>query len=272
MYHTERMSVSIRAMVRKDIEPSDRMLMRAFATTESFRWIIEREFAIQPEYYWVSEAAGEVTGNVAAIRYGSIAYIGMMGVDPAFQGRGIGRALLETAIETLERDGCTTMLLDATDAGEPLYRKCGFVDEGSSYDLLGTPANAAGDITLIADPNLLIAFDADVFGANRRHAIERLLAEPGARCLQIDKGYLVAQRTVLGPWVAKDPRTAEALLAQCEQTEYRVIMPTENKAGLLLLQRTGFEVRREVRHMRRGRRFSREGRAITYGQASFALG
>jgi ribosomal protein S18 acetylase RimI-like enzyme len=272
MYHTKTMSVSIRTLLSGDIEPSDQMLMRAFAVTDSFRWIIEREFAIQPEYYWVSEAAEEITGNVAAIRYDSIAYIGMMGVDPAFQGRGIGQALLQNAIETLERDGCTTMLLDATDAGEPLYRKAGFVDEGGSYDLRGTPANAVGEVALIDDPAALIAFDAEVFGANRRRAIGRLLSEPCARVLQCETGFLIAQRTVLGPWVAKDPATAEALLARCEPKEYRVMMPTENKAGLLLLQRTGFTVRREVRHMRRGLPFPRHGRAITYGQASFALG
>jgi GNAT superfamily N-acetyltransferase len=254
------------------MEPADRMLMRAFATGDSFRWIIEREFAIQPEYYWVSESGGEITGSVAATRYGDIAYVGMMGVDPACQGRGIGRALLATAIETLERDGCTTMLLDATDAGEPLYRKCGFVDEGASYDLRGVPAGASGEVVLINDAARLIAFDAQVFGVTRRHAIERLLAEPDARCLQSDRGYLIEQQSVLGPWVAKDPATAEALLALCRGQEWRVMMPAENKAGLLLLQQTGFEIRREVRHMRRGRRFPREGRAITYGQASFALG
>lgn len=272
MYHTKSMPVFIRTLAQDDIEPADRMLMRAFATTDSFRWIIEREFAIQPEYYWVSEEAGEITGSVAAIRYGDIAYIGMMGVDPARQGRGIGRALLNTAIERLERDRCLTMLLDATDAAEPLYRKSGFVDEGASYDLRGVPAGASGDVVLINDAAALVEFDAQVFGANRRHAIERLLAEPAARCLQSDGGYLIAQQSVLGPWVAQDPATAEALLALCRRQEWRVMMPAENKTGLLLLQQTGFQVRREVRHMRRGRPFPRDGRAITYGQASFALG
>jgi predicted N-acetyltransferase YhbS len=261
--------VAIRTLTKKDVEAADRLLMRAFATADSFRSVVEREFAIQPEFYWVAEVSGAMAGTIAAVRYGEIAYLGMMAVDPDYQGRGIGRALLETAIESVP---CETLLLDATDAAEPLYRKYGFIDEGFSYDLRGFPAGASGETELVDDMKQLIALDARTFGANRNSAIERLLAEPGSLHFQSDKGFLIAQERVLGPWVANDPATAEALLALCPAREFRVMMPTENAAGSALLERCGFQVRRTVRHMRRGKPFSREGRAITYGQASFALG
>src|SRR5579859_4235700 len=130
LYHTEGVSVAIRTLRKNDVEAANRLLMRAFVTGDSFRSVIEREFAIQPEFYWVAEVSGEMAGTIAAVHYGEIAYIGMMAVDPDFQGRGIGRTLLETASQSVP---CETLLLDATDAGEPMYRRYGFIDEGFSY-------------------------------------------------------------------------------------------------------------------------------------------
>jgi predicted N-acetyltransferase YhbS len=275
----------IRALSPGDLDAADRLLMRAFATEDSFRLVIEREFAIQPDYYWICESAGEVIGSVAAVAYGRVAYIGMMAVDPASQSRGIGRMLLETAINALEHDGYETMLLDATDAGEPLYRKYGFVDQSSSYDLRGQSSTTPSREIAIPREDArsrVLSLDAATFGADRSNAIQHLLSEPSSQCLisesdgELD-GYLIAQKTVLGPWVAHSPEIAEKLLLQALSVlppqEWRVMQPVENSAGLALLQQHGFEIRREVLHMRRGRPFqNKTGRAVTYGQASFALG
>jgi ribosomal protein S18 acetylase RimI-like enzyme len=275
----------VRLLSSGDIDAADRLLMRAFASEDSFRPVIEREFAIQPGYYWVSESAGEILGSIAAVAYGRVAYIGMMAVDPASQSRGIGRMLLETAINALEHDGYETMLLDATDAGEPLYRKYGFVDQSSSYDLRGQSSTTPSREIAIPREDArsrVLSLDAATFGADRSNAIQHLLSEPSSQCLisesdgELD-GYLIAQKTVLGPWVAHSPEIAEKLLLQALSVlppqEWRVMQPVENSAGLALLQQHGFEIRREVLHMRRGRPFqNKTGRAVTYGQASFALG
>ena len=275
MYHTEQMPALIRPLTRGDLGAADSLLMRAFATAESFRPVLEREFALQPDCYWLAESGGETVGTIAAVVYGPIAYIGMMGVDPVHQGKGIGTALLETALAHLDAE---TLLLDATEAGEPLYRRYGFIGEGFSWDLRGTPTGLSGRmIQLIHDPEALISLDAQAFGADRRRVIHRLLAEPGARALQCEGGFLIAQKSVLGPWIANDPATAEALLAHCEGAHckaraWRIMIPAENESGLALLGSRGFEVRRRVLHMRRGKPFPQPGRAITYGRASFALG
>jgi ribosomal protein S18 acetylase RimI-like enzyme len=176
------------------------------------------------------------------------------------------------------------MLLDATDAGEPLYRKYGFVDQSSSYDLRGQSSTTRSqEITIPRDDDRsrLISLDAVTFGADRSNAIQHLLSEPSSQYLISESdgvldGYLIAQKMVLGPWVARSPEIAEKLLLQAlslPRQEWRVMQPVENDAGLALLQQHGFEIRREVRHMRRGNPFqNKTGRAVTYGQASFALG
>jgi hypothetical protein len=49
-----------------------------------------------------------------------------------------------------------------------------------------------------------------------------------------------------------------------------MMISAANEPGVDLLERYGFEVRREVQHMRRGDPL-RGDRSMIYGQASFAL-
>jgi len=58
--------------------------------------------------------------------YRRFGYVWHVFVRPEFQKRGIGRALTETAIEYLRGIGCTTITLNASEAGAPLYRSLGF--------------------------------------------------------------------------------------------------------------------------------------------------
>src|SRR5438876_3736574 len=53
----------------------------------------------------------------------------MVLVDPESRGRGIGTRLLARAIEHLDALGVSTLKLDATPQGEPIYAKLGFVSE-----------------------------------------------------------------------------------------------------------------------------------------------
>ncbi len=259
------MSVSIRLIRAEDLDAADRITMRAFKTTDSYRPTIERHFAIHPNSYWVSEDSNGLTGAIGAAIYGHIAYVNMMAVDPDAQGQGIGTKLLETLLENVSSP---TLLLDATEAAEPLYRKYGFDDESWSYDLNGHVHAASAASAPFTD---IIALDAKTFGSNRQRAIQHLLTEPEAQLFTAKDAFLLAQKSVLGPWIAPDPETAEALLAQVPPKQYRVMIPQENEQGLALLERHGFTIRRKVRHMRRGPRIDRH-RAVNYGQASFALG
>lgn len=53
-------------------------------------------------------------------------YIWSVWVDPAFRGRGIGEALVRACMAHLQGLGCTTVVLNASDAGVPLYSRLGF--------------------------------------------------------------------------------------------------------------------------------------------------
>ena len=45
-----------------------------------------------------------------------------------YRGQGIGKKMVEMLIDAAWNSGATEISLDATEAGRPLYRKCGFVD------------------------------------------------------------------------------------------------------------------------------------------------
>ena len=64
------------------------------------------------------------------------AWLSMMLVDPAERRSGIGSQLMEAALDAL---GDAHVRLDATPAGEPMYRRFGFQSE---YELARTKATA----------------------------------------------------------------------------------------------------------------------------------
>jgi GNAT superfamily N-acetyltransferase len=72
---------------------------------------------------------GGIVGTAIGIDYGGFAWIAMMLVDPAYRGRGVGRRLLEAAMDAVPPD--LRIRLDATPLGRPLYQRYGFEDEAS---------------------------------------------------------------------------------------------------------------------------------------------
>ncbi len=78
----------------------------------------------------VAEEAGSVVGACLAVRPPYGALIADVMVDPAAQGRGIGRAVLEASVTALERAGEKNIVLTVTEGNSSaagLYERVGFV-------------------------------------------------------------------------------------------------------------------------------------------------
>ena len=265
--------MEIRRLTLADRELGEALLSKAFAGLNT-AGIVERELALGPETCWVAVMENVLTGIVCAVQYDQLAYIGPMAVIPEYQGRGIGRLLFERLVKTLESRGCTTMMLDATDAGEPLYRKFGFVEWARTFDMGRGPGAGIAQLPGLEELNLAVEMDGRLFTANREALFRRLLEREGAALYSNSAGYLVAQTCVLGPFAALDHDAAARLLDLAlsgGSVASRVLAPAENRAAGPLLEGRGFQVQREVRHMRRGRSIAMR-RDLIYGLASFALG
>ena len=265
--------IEVRRLNLADREATELVVARAFPGINP-AGIVERELSLAPETCFVAMVDDAIAGMACAVQYGRWAYIGPMAVDPKSQGKGIGRLLFERMVEALESRGCWTMMLDATEAGEPLYRKFGFVEWTRTLDL-GRKAGP-GIVRMPASPDfdMVLQMDRRVFGAPREPVFRRFLEQEGAALYSNSSAYLLAQTKLLGPFAGFSPDAAARVLdgaLNAGAVASRVLAPVENREAEPLLGSRGFEVQREVKHMRRGRPAAMR-RDLMYGLASFALG
>jgi hypothetical protein len=126
----------------------------------------------------------------------------------------------------------------------------------------------------------IIELDKAIFGAHRQRVLEIFLKHYSDRAFvsydpqdNLD-GFIIAQPSTLGPWIALSEGVAKNLLqaALCLQftNSPRVLLPGQNKAGLKLLETYGFEISKTLRHMVKGK--PNQQRQNIYGQASYSLG
>jgi GNAT superfamily N-acetyltransferase len=212
----------------------------------------------------LAERDGVVAGTVAWLRYGTgFTWLSMMLVHPEARRSGIGTRLMEAAIEALE--GETRIRLDATPAGEPLYRRFGFEGE---YELVRARASrrqgsAAGEARPMEphDFDAVFARDREIFGADRSTLLASFYDRaPGmARVLRRGDtlagycfgrpGHLYRQ---VGPVVAEDEAAAQDLVASCPGEELAIDVPRSARTWTAWLEEAGFTIERPFLRMRRG--------------------
>jgi GNAT superfamily N-acetyltransferase len=184
---------------------------------EDWRMMVE-----PPSGAWLIEREDRVIATAALMRYDSLAWVAMMLVDPAERHTGLGSKLLSVALQAGRDAACVG--LDATPAGEPLYRRFGFGGEWRfvrmktivEAERISNSARAltADDIPGIRD------MDRDIFGADRGRLLSSLLARaPHCAWIVPGRGYCFGRPghlySQIGPVVAIDRNTARDLVARC---------------------------------------------------------
>jgi len=263
--------LTTRLLEATDIEPLDLALRAAYGFEQSHAARL-RSYLDTPAVATFVAAEGDAPlGCVFGIDYRNAAYVSFMGVDPRAQGRGIGRALLEALISWSDECGIDSLHLDATPAGEPLYARAGFVDDGETV-VFTRPATPGS--TSVAPPpateaqrSAMLARDRVAFGADRRSVLEPLFECPDNHVIAGDDGsYAVAQPETIGPLIASDAVRAgellDAALAARPDVALRVCVPTQQPAAARLLIARGFTAGRRLRHMVRGARLAADETAL----------
>lgn len=215
----------LRPMIHSDIAAGLR-LCRASGWNQIARdW--EHFLARNPAGARVIQKQDVVVGTVASLRYGGFGWLAMVLVDPVERGRGLGSRLLTAGLELLSDLPCTR--LDATPAGEKLYRACGFEAEAHLCRMAraGPPDPASRECArpmTSADLPRVAAWDAEVFGADRRALLDWLyLGARGYAWIANSSdglgGYLLGRpgfaHDHLGPVVARDLSVAVQLVSAC---------------------------------------------------------
>jgi GNAT superfamily N-acetyltransferase len=279
--------IAIRALTLDDLDTADAIMIPAYGVPRSRKHDLRRYLALQPDGWLLALLDGQPAGMGGAIDYGPFAYIGLMAVLPALQRHGIALAIMERLLTWIAARGCPAALLDASPAGERLYEKLGFVDDDTVIQYIQDdcaahprPSKRVGPLTE-ADLAALEAFDTPIFGASRAAVFAALRAEHPKRAFVARdeagalEGYLFAQPQTIGPWAARGPAAAEALLAAALALDFeeapRVLTPGANTHAAGLLLRYGFSPQRALRHMRLGSAVAAR-RDLIYGQTSYAIG
>lgn len=277
------MTITIRGLTDADFDSANSILMSAFQRAEN--WIPELRLfcSLQPDGIFLACMDNVPAGMVATILYPEYAYVGLMGIHQDFQRMGLGQDLMERVLRWTSEQHVPLVKLDASQAGQPLYEKLGFVplDEvcvcqrpaGSSI------AYRPKGIQLLTLQNLdlVTASDKQAFGADRSLLLRTLLERYPERAFLSQNGYLIAQEKRIGPWIMpRGEEEAESLLLAALSLPFpgavSVIIPTINSGGIALLQHHGFQIVRTNRHMAYGSSVTMGQREKIFGQTSLSFG
>jgi ribosomal protein S18 acetylase RimI-like enzyme len=214
------------------------------------------------------DGEGRVVATSVATRYASSGWIGHVFVRPELRGYGLGTRMTSVALEVLQRAGCPTILLAATDLGRPIYERMGFEIESSYHEMRGTALPRTAELApyrplLPSDRGALAALDQQVSGDDRGPILTRFQDFAWAVSRQ---GKLAGAAVPLpwgGAWAALLPGAGEAeaaafvrLLRTVGSIGSEVVLypPDENRQALDLLRDNGFEELRTVPRMVLGKR------------------
>jgi len=229
------------------------------------------------------DADDTVIGSVTTVRYdGGFGWVAMVLVAPEYRRQGIGSRLVEEAIAVL--GDRAPVRLDATPAGELVYRKLAFVPEYELArlervaDVAGAPVPATIEgVRAMTDEDLaeVLAFDREVFEGDRAALLQMLRQDaPGYAVVaragsgsgsgsgsRLD-GYAFGRHGFsfdqLGPIIARDERAArrllEHLVAMHPHVPFLLDVPRQAATWVAWLADLGFREQRGFVRLVRGAR------------------
>lgn len=226
----------LKTLARGDLPDLLRLSEAAGWNQTAEDWL--RLLQLEPEGCFGIAADGKIAASATVIAYGrDLAWIGMVLTLPEYPGRGFATRLMERCLGYCRQRGISTVRLDATEQGRPVYARLGFVAEYEVQRRQGW---------LEAQEARPAAFDYELdrlaFGADGRRLLERTgCARPGR----------VA--SYIGPVTARSPEEARETILHCGVSGACFWdVPCANPAALELAESLGFQPVRRLMRMRRG--------------------
>lgn len=228
---------------------------------------IRRLLELEPNGCFAARETDRLIGTVTTTTFGlKLAWVGMVLVHPEFRQRGIATTLIRRALDYLRMRGVSTIRLDATPAGRPLYERQGFVPEGNLERWSGEFAQVRVPTTVGGTWENISELDSAVFGADRSALLRSVLADsPYPLFLSRNEsgelsGYAFARagsRAVyIGPLIAADLTVARELLLTAlggvGQGTIFIDVNMNFEGAADLLRSLGFSRQRDLLRMRIG--------------------
>jgi GNAT superfamily N-acetyltransferase len=229
-----------------------------------------RFLALQPDGGLVAEYEGVPCATLTTCRFGPVAWIAMLLVEADRRGRGLGRALMDRALDQLASRGVRTVRLDATPLGQPLYESLGFAVDFPLARYQGILSAPSGPPTPEIVPfrpdheSSLLDLDFSASGTSREKLIRRLLSEfPDSARVAITAGrvagFLLSRpgrlASYLGPLIA-EPAAGDILLVDaCRRLAGRAVfldIPIDHTPARSLVEGLGLAAQRPLLRMSLG--------------------
>jgi GNAT superfamily N-acetyltransferase len=220
----------------------------------------------------LAEHDSKVIGTTTAINYShQLVWIGMVLVDKAYRGQGVSKALLAHAFKNTSD---ISIKLDATPAGQQVYRQFDFKDEylidrmvNVSLANFASFDNSSIEPEPVKPENIkdIVAFDTAVFGTNRAHLVTSLVKEYPDKAWMVRHNNRVTGFVLgrdgskyhhVGPVSASTIEDAQALIAKSlgglVQKPVVVDVLQDKQALIASLKSLGFTKQRHFVRMYRG--------------------
>jgi GNAT superfamily N-acetyltransferase len=259
--------ITVRSLGHNDGELCSRLTVEAGWNQTEADWRRFRQ--LQPDGCFVAELNGQSAGTVTTCVLDQVGWIAMLLVDKASRRRGVGRALLNRAIDFLESRRISTIRLDATSMGESLYKSTGFASQFDVTRFYGIAhANGFGKLPQSpreADWEQIVLLDQRVVGYDRSRLLLKLAEE--AKCLvsiasgsHAAQGFLITRpgrlAVQIGPCVAMTTVVGQRLLAHaCKEFSGKPVfldIPSDNHEAVATAAAAGLQPVRQFVRMVRG--------------------
>ena len=232
-----------------------------------------RFLTLEPSGCYVAERASLVVGTVTTCRFYSVAWIGMMLVDPAHRRAGHCDALDATRSRSVGgHAGVERIRLDATEMGIPLYRRLGFLPQLEIARYGGNPTRLASRSRLPRRARFPVEGLAGAIrvgsrgiacgsheatqasaGASRRHGTSRVGRGPFAGFSAGPSGELRSSNwSLCSAWRSRRPRVVCRCPATASKARVLVDIPLENPSANDAAREAGLSVQRVFVRMCRG--------------------
>lgn len=263
-------SINIRKFLHTDILLGQILVEETGWNQTFLDW--ERAFELNPEGCFVAELNAESVGTTMCSQFGEVGWIAMVLVKSAYRGMGIGEQLVQNAITYLECSGVSCIRLDATQLGQRLYEKLGFISEYEVIRFVKTgpaifeqqPTSVLNKTSNIAPLDALLNLDykataterASYYKTLNKNSIEYLFEKNGE--LSGFATYRVGRNAFqLGPVIATNNSAGRKLLnsviQRFDDKMYYIDIPVSNKEAIAWAEETGLAVQRKFMRMYRGK-------------------
>lgn len=202
----------------KNLSEDDWQLFFYWAELEGWRISFQERRLFQNQwrpYFFALHTNGALQGFVSAVAYRESGWIGNLLVGPEQRGLGFGATLFDFALDFLCQAKLQRIWLTASEAGQPIYQRRGFVvvDRIDRWTAKGGGEQVSLPGLPVAD---LLQRDSQCWGESRAPLMNALADDGELFCAGEAMGLLQPGASVwqLGPWlsVARDVQQNRRLL------------------------------------------------------------